>query len=83
MIYFSDFLFKIPELKDDIRVPDYCYLTDTDSNEPDINVWLGPKGTVSPTHYDPKNNFLAQVCFKNICDTKFKIYYFNIHILFM
>lgn len=53
-------------MKDDIMVPDYCYLTDMDGEEPDINAWLGPKGTVSPTHHDPKNNFLAQVYFKII-----------------
>lgn len=60
-------------MKDDIIVPDYCYLSDMDNIEPDINAWLGPKGTVSPTHHDPKNNFLAQVYFynKNVHRSKF------------
>jgi len=53
-------------LRDDVQVPEYCYSTDV-GDEPDINAWLGPKGTVSPTHHDPKNNFLAQVCFKTYC----------------
>lgn len=57
---------QIPALKDDILVPDYCCVsnrTDTiDSGiEHDIKAWLGPKGTISPMHYDPKHNLLCQI----------------------
>ncbi|XP_022241372.1 lysine-specific demethylase 8-like isoform X2 [Limulus polyphemus] len=51
---------QIRELREDISIPTYCCLAETD-NEVDINGWFGPEGTVSPLHYDPKHNLLAQI----------------------
>ncbi|KAH8102964.1 Clavaminate synthase-like protein [Cristinia sonorae] len=67
-------LFKqFPTLRDDVVLPDYVYAALPATKEfPEyrppgnedqlvMNVWLGPKGTVSPAHTDPYYNFYAQV----------------------
>lgn len=55
-----DLLNQIPELQEDIRIPDYCYISSPES-EVEVKIWFGPWGTVSPLHFDKKHNLLAQV----------------------
>ncbi|EPE09928.1 hypothetical protein F503_05023 [Ophiostoma piceae UAMH 11346] len=62
---------QIPKLRDDICIPDACYSVtndadtdaddDTEGQEPMLNAWLGPAGTITPLHTDPHHNLLAQV----------------------
>lgn len=51
---------QIPALRKDVLIPEYCCVG-TSKEAVDIKAWLGPKGTISPMHYDPKHNLLCQV----------------------
>ncbi|MCJ1381377.1 hypothetical protein MMC17_004487 [Xylographa soralifera] len=70
-----DLFAQIPSLRHDISVPDFCY-TDPPPpqagtplatkvtphlEEPLLNAWFGPAGTISPLHTDPYHNILCQV----------------------
>lgn len=53
-------MMQIPELFEDIRIP--SYITENYGNvDVDVSVYFGPSGTISPLHFDPKHNLLAQV----------------------
>lgn len=68
---------QIPSLRQDIAIPDYCYTSPPAPHhssplakkhseipqleDPLLNAWLGPAGTISPLHTDPYHNILAQV----------------------
>jgi len=65
---------QISVLGRDIMTPDYCVLRRRDlENDPDdddeddddeniaVNAWFGPAETISPLHFDPKDNLLCQV----------------------
>ncbi|RPA72255.1 Clavaminate synthase-like protein [Ascobolus immersus RN42] len=64
---------QIPALRNDLVVPDYCYISPTTSKEqegdedeaepaaPILNTWFGPPSTISPLHTDPHHNLLLQL----------------------
>ncbi|KAM3728807.1 Bifunctional peptidase and arginyl-hydroxylase JMJD5 [Dirofilaria immitis] len=52
---------QIPELLNDIIVPDYCAFGEDGIDNVDMNIWIGPSGTISPLHFDPKSNIFCQV----------------------
>lgn len=69
-----DLFAQIPALRADISIPDYCYsapdpylpsnidkVATQRLEDPLLNAWFGPKGTISPLHTDPYHNVLAQV----------------------
>lgn len=65
-------LTQLPSLRADILIPDLCYTsppphpTDSSQNQPELeepkmNAWFGPPGTITPLHTDPYHNLLVQV----------------------
>lgn len=68
-----DLISQIPALRNDIYIPDYCFTSPPPPlrkppgkevahlEEPLLNAWFGPAGTVSPLHTDPYHNILCQV----------------------
>jgi hypothetical protein len=66
---------QIPALQREIHTPDYCFSAPPETtpasrlglppappvDEPQRNVWLGPKGTRTPLHTDPYHNIFCQV----------------------
>ncbi|KAH9887161.1 Clavaminate synthase-like protein [Xylariomycetidae sp. FL2044] len=65
-------LTQLPSLRSDLLIPDYCYsappphpttpsMNQPELDEPLLNAWFGPPGTITPLHTDPYHNVLAQV----------------------
>lgn len=69
-------LTQIPTLRADIAIPDLCYTSpplnpfhsrgpvaaeEGADDEPRLNAWFGPAGTITPLHTDPYHNLFVQV----------------------
>ncbi|KAB5572518.1 hypothetical protein GE09DRAFT_674624 [Coniochaeta sp. 2T2.1] len=65
-------LSQIPALRNDITIPDLCHTCPPPNpfnkgpaaeelDEPKLNAWFGPSGTITPLHTDPYHNLLVQV----------------------
>ncbi|KAB5571952.1 hypothetical protein GE09DRAFT_1268323 [Coniochaeta sp. 2T2.1] len=65
-------LSQIPALRNDITIPDLCHTCPPrnpfhrgpaveELEEPKLNAWFGPPGTITPLHTDPYHNLLVQV----------------------
>jgi hypothetical protein len=52
-----DIFSQVPALRCDVAVPDYA----CDGDEPLLQAWLGPAGTLSNLHWDRAHNILVQV----------------------
>lgn len=56
---------QFPALAYDVLTPDFCYAFHNEEDTSDgtvvMNMWLGPAGTVSPLHRDPRHNVYVQV----------------------
>ncbi|MEN2498787.1 MAG: Lysine-specific demethylase 8 [Marteilia pararefringens] len=48
----------ISHLISKFNIPEYALVRD---GEVDVNIWIGPQKTISPTHFDLKNNILTQI----------------------
>eukprot|EP01119_Soliformovum_irregulare_P007162 TRINITY_DN19563_c0_g1_i1.p1 TRINITY_DN19563_c0_g1~~TRINITY_DN19563_c0_g1_i1.p1 ORF type:complete len:240 (+),score=46.42 TRINITY_DN19563_c0_g1_i1:2-721(+) len=63
-----DLLDEVPELKDDIITPDYINVEDCALER--CNMWIGPRGTITPLHRDPQHNIFAQI----VGSKRFRLY---------
>lgn len=66
-----DLFSQIPQLRNDVLLPDYLWTTpplhaSPSQNKPKVdapqlNAWFGPAGTITPLHTDSMHNLLCQV----------------------